>query len=616
MQLNKEIHNGLKCDTVGKPHSLVGKTFCIAAHPGKMFLFPFFQWFEKRYAGKYKFARLMFTFDLFLLCIALSLAITAALLIFHKPQSIENKIYFDAVVAPREIVTGAPSTLIIRYTNGSNEELHNVKLIIGFPNHFLFQDLSTNTMSFDSDTVELENLKPGEQGYVKVRGVMFGDVGGIQTFRSLMTFTYGDDNKVSQKLSYHTFSPVRSTLSLELKLPKPLIAQQLIQGSIIYKNTGNVDFPHILIEPIWPEGFELIDSNVEIKDGKFYAPAIKAGEDGVIIFTGNLGIYEKDSIEFTMHPAFMFGNTAYKQESLFHKTQIIQPPLALEHSVIEKSLELGGIVNVEIHYKNNGEITLFDASIGLDNSGPYFKDETIWVHADQKPELKEIAPRESGTVTLHARLLKNILQSQVNTYEDLHVPTLPISSYSIGVEDAQQFIVSHGTEIKTILTTPLKVDSFARYTMPSGDQIGRGPLPPTVGEETKYWIFWNIYGTTNPIGNLVIEGELGKNVHFTGRQSVSQDEGIFYDTTKGIVTWNAPELQSTFSPTANVVGIGFEVGITPTEDQIGQSPILMKDVRVRGVDKTTGVFVTASGSSISTNLPSDERAIGKGAVID
>ena len=130
--IKNQIKHGLRCSARTKHHTILEKTVCISAHPGSMLLHPFVRWFYKKYHGKYKYARIIFVFDMFLLGLALGLAIIALFFFLYKPVDFTDKIFFEADVAPSEIVSGAPSTLVIRYVNGTGEELHNAVLTIGF----------------------------------------------------------------------------------------------------------------------------------------------------------------------------------------------------------------------------------------------------------------------------------------------------------------------------------------------------------------------------------------------------------------------------------------------------------------------------------------------------
>ncbi len=613
MALKEEIKKGIACDSIGDPHSPIGRAACIVAHPGRMALFPFFHWFEKRYLGKYKFARLVFSFDLFLVGLALGLGIVGLIFTFYRPSDFTDKIFFEATVAPREVIAGAPSTLIIRFTNGTGEELRNVRLSVGFPRHFLLQELSSDYGEFKGHVIDLGTLAPNDSGSIRIRGVMFGDVGGKQTFRSIMTFSYGEDDIADQKLDFYTFSPVGSTLSLNLQLPEKVVAFQPLEGTITYKNTGEIDFPEISIKPEWPEGFSYISSNAPFENDAFQLPAIAAGEEGVMTFKGELQEVF-DEVVFIFHPSFTFGETNYKQESLIEAVPVMPPPIRVAHSMKTETLRPGSTVEVTVSYENISDEPVFDAKIGFTSDSVFFRSDEYTVDASEYPELAKIEPGELGEIIITAPLRSSIQQSETTEYENIQIKTRAIASYLLGSGSGQS-IKSQGDEISSTLTSPIILDSFGRYATPTGDQLGRGPLPPIVGVETRYWIFWNIRGTTNPIENVHIEGRLPSNVRFTGKQTVSQNGGVMYDPSTNIISWNDSRIEPTLAPGSKIIGVAFEVAITPTENQVGTSPILMSDIRVTGTDATTGAFVSSSGANVTTNLPSDPMAGGKGIVV-
>ena len=602
MSFSSEIKKGIACNSVGHPHSITGRAVCLSVHPGKMLLFPFVKWFEKRYVHKYKYARTIFTFDMFLLGVALTLAIVALFSWLNPPVRFEDKITFDATVAPREIVAGAPSTLVIQYTNGTEEELHNAKLELKFPNHFLLQGVESDDKEVNAEEIDLGTIPVGKTGAIHVRGVMFGDVGGEQKFSSKLTFLHGTENDIpGNKIDEYIFSPERSTLSLTLELPNRLLAFQDVEGVITYENTGEIDVPIITIIPQWPEGFV-----TSIK--KFETPAVRAGEKGQINFTGYLGDTD-ESITWTFHPSFTFGNDQYQQETLMHVAPVVPAPIKLSHSIEKTSLQPGSTTTFHLEYENIADFSISELVLGIESNSPFFTKEEVVSNTT----IQNVQPGDRGTVEIQVPLRSNIRQSETNVYENLTIRTRSVAHYTHG-DGSGQRVTSKGTTIESPLTTPLVFESFARYTTASGDQIGRGPLPPQVDRGTSYWIFWNVNDTTNPIKNVTIEGTLPENVEFTGKQSSSLNGGVDYNVNTRTIRWTTDSLTPTFSPTSKIVGIAFEVELTPTETQNGTSPTLLKNITFTATDSVTGAQLTRTSPNVTTFLPTDTFAQGKSEV--
>ncbi len=595
MSFSSEIKKGVACDSAGKPDSVFGRAVCLSVHPGKMILFPFRHWFDTKYKGRYKFDRAMFALDLFLIGVAVTLAVLSILAFVFLHTKFEDKITFDATVAPREVVTGAPSTLVIRYTNGTNEELRNTEVTLTFPKHFLLQKLSGDEAELTSDDhLVLGTVPVGATGVIHIQGVMFGDVGGQQSFQSKMTFVHGKphEERFGTKTDTQTFSPVHSALSLSLELPDRLIASQTIEGIIRYKNTAEIEFPVVSILPQWPKGFTFLSADVKQASGQFEIDTVKPGESGQMHFKGVLQDSGAEAT-FAFDPSFTFGEDRYKQETLTHTASIVPLPITIEHSVKKETLQPGDDAIFTVTYKNISDQPVKDVIVGIESDSPFFKTTPVFASMKDR-QLKTIVPGDSRTVEIHVPLKSSIAQSQTSTYEHLTLRTRPIATYTM--IDNPQPVTSKGSALESRLTTPIVFESFARYRTASGDQLGRGPLPPKIGKETTYWIFWHIDGTTNELTNVHIEGTLPMNVRFTGKQTVSQSEGVTYDPGTRKIIWTANSVSPTLAPTSKILGIAFELGVTPTD--ANKTPVLLKDVQVTAVDGWTGGFVSAQVSNV------------------
>jgi hypothetical protein len=616
MAFKDEIKQGLACNSVDRPESVIGRAACLIAHPGRMLLFPFLKWFETRYAGRYKFARAIFAFDLMLLGAGLALLSLGLYLSLTTPTQFEDEITFHTDVAPQEIVSGAPSTLTIQFVNRSDQTLRDARLALQFPDHFQRQEIMYQDETTDDNTIRVGTVEPGSSGSIKIRGVMFGDVGGEQVFESILQFKHGPTNKTGYKIDQHVFSPSRSTLELSLDLPDRLIAGQPFDGLIEYYNNGPTDFPRISIEPDWPETFELQDHTATLTDeGHFSVPAIEANSVGEMRFTGTLGD-EGEAVDFVFHPSFTFGETTYRQETLTHSSPIIPPQLDVQHSVVTTPLRAGGNAEVVVSYENVGDAPVTDVELGFENGGIFFPRKTYTVGPETNPNLERIEPGDSGTVTVQAPLRRTFYQSEAGSVRDGNALTTAIANYTLEDGDTPQTAQSRGTQVTTPVTTPVQFSVGGHYVAPTGDQLGRGPLPPKVGETTTYWVFWGIRGSFNPLRNVSLEAELAPGVQFNGRQTVSIGNRMQYDSQSNVLRWSASEVPVTLLPETGSIGGAFAVSITPTADQVGSVPQLVGRLELRGVDAKTGATISATGPTIDTSLPDDPRAAGNAEVIE
>lgn len=590
-----------------KPHHLFSHLVYLSIHPGTLLLHPLKKRFEKKYAGQYKFERTVFLFDLFLIGIILSLALVALSLLIFLPTSFEDDISFRVRVAPHEITSGTSSTLMIQYENNTNEPLREPKLTLSYPKHFFLESVIYNGSNVDEKNIKLDDIPVNGTGTIHIQGVMLGDIDGEQTFKSTLTFTHGKNNQTGHKISAHTFSPKYSSLVLNLSFQKRPVAQENIEGILTYENTGKIDLPQIKIVPAWPEGFLFKEADIQMKNQSFILTNIKAGTKGEIHFKGAV-MSEKNALDFSFLPSFVFRSDEYTQEKFAQTIPILPAQIQLTVQDEPKTIIPGSNASFRIHYKHIGDEPLNNIQIGITSKNPFFSNQSVFA-----PMIQTLQPKDEGDVTITIPVFKTVPTKLLTSFENIQIIYNAFATYSLQSNPTERF-TAENKKRSIPLTTPFEIESFARYFTPDGDQIGRGPLPPRVGQKTSYWIFWNIDGTTNPIANTVIEGFLPENVNYSGLDTSSEDLGISFDSQTRKLTWNIAHIPPTLDPNAQIYSVAFKVELTPVSSQINTSPILIKNIQFHGKDAKTNQLIKSSLSDITTNILDDIMAKNKGIV--
>lgn len=165
-----------------------------------------------------------------------------------------------------------------------------------------------------------------------------------------------------------------------------------------------------------------------------------------------------------------------------------------------------------------------------------------------------------------------------------------------------------GKASSNVITTDFQVKMEARYYADTGDQIGIGPLPPKVGDETTYWVSLGLLPTTTDLKDLRIRASLGPGVHLTGRSALPYGGGIIESDES--LSWVLPNAPADKNGLRALV----EVALVPTEDMAGRVPVLMKAVTAEAVELRSDVPLIDSKDTVDANLSGDPRAAGKGVV--
>ncbi|MCE9586378.1 hypothetical protein K8R04_03610 [Candidatus Uhrbacteria bacterium] len=169
-------------------------------------------------------------------------------------------------------------------------------------------------------------------------------------------------------------------------------------------------------------------------------------------------------------------------------------------------------------------------------------------------------------------------------------------------------VKGYGQVMESRVTTPFNVSAAIRYYASTGDQIGIGPLPPSVGEETRYWFQVAIGPTTKDLSDVVVRAHLAPSVSHTGRHSLVSGGG--FSESEGDVIWKLAYLPaSSEGATAR-----FELALTPTSDMRGTSPLLIDSISAQAIEVVSGLQLKETVDGLDTALPEDDRAKGKGIV--
>ena len=158
----------------------------------------------------------------------------------------------------------------------------------------------------------------------------------------------------------------------------------------------------------------------------------------------------------------------------------------------------------------------------------------------------------------------------------------------------------------------MTLDAAVRYFAFGGEQLGRGPLPPRVGKETRYWVFLKLTNTTNLVQDGLLALRLAPGVLGTGQ--ISAKEPLSYDETTGTVLWRLGTLEPWTGYSLPADEAAFEITFNPAASQSGRVAPLVLDPFFTGRDSKTGEMVKVLTEPLTTNLTLDAIAAGRGVI--
>ncbi|MDD5043046.1 MAG: hypothetical protein PHD51_00035 [Patescibacteria group bacterium] len=604
----------------GKGNIFIG-TLNIMAAPAKAIAEPLKSHYTKKYEGKYKHARKLFILDMILLAIVGFLVFADIYLFFGGRFGFftpNNRALIDVSWGNEKIISGDEAALKIDYLNNSKDLLKDVYLTVDFPEYFKVTNYSE---SFDprSHIFNVGDLPPGANGSFQIAGRLYGGTDKPDKVEGVLTYSVGA--RQGSQAFQAEYLVEGSKVGAELSAPEAAIKNQFFNFNVSYYNNTPDKAEQILIVPEGGANFRLGKAN-SFYDENLGGWVIKGLEPGGVGEMAAEGAFFTDKISETLRlkTYLFFGNQKLLQAGGKTDIKIIDSGLVfgIEGMGISEAVNLGEKIDYRINFLNKGkynfrnviitavlESEFFDLSSA---EGGLVKDGAIIFDYNSYPELALLKPARAGELNFSVKLRNDVPAGEIFKGEAL-IKNYLMAEYILE-DDIDRPAKEKSPIFEKKVNTDLRLDSFARYFSASGDQLGRGPVPPKVGATTKYWIFLYPLNNLSDATDVVISAVLPSNVELTGR-SLPMDL-IEFNTATRELRWNVGKVNRYSGESGK--GVSFEVSLIPEESQAGKVAELLKDIKISGQDSFTGQELFSVFPDITTELSRDLRAKGEGVV--
>lgn len=559
--------------------------------------------YHKRYRGIYRHAKKLFVFDLGLLGLAFFMLGASFFFFFWRP-SLAGQIDLSFSFGNERIRSGDEILITIGYKNKSKKSLGDAILGVHLPPGFIIDREKTSENIFSSNsTFNLGKIDAGGAGQVEIYGTVFAEPGKDEKVTALLSYLPEDKKSREQKIGAAIYRPVVSVLSAEVFVASTSFPGRDLPVNVILRNNGTKMLDNISITP--PVGQKFADESMIKKI------SISAGESktiaGVIKSPDKPGEYAAQfSVNITAN------NIVIKQADLEKKIAIFYPEMksGLKLTKTVAFADGGDALTVRVYWNNSSAHNLKNIrlrisptpgvvdlkasaranNMAIDSNDLIIDKKTRTALADGSPGNSD--EFETTLILLPFFKTNNLTQLEIKIGAEAELEDVP----------GQKFVVESSEAVRLPLATQLRWQIKPVYYTSDGDQLGRGPLPPTVDETTKYWILVEISNGVNAIANNAFKLILGDGVEFTGKQSVTIGPELKYDKTINSVTWNY-----NLAPAFGDIGLYFEVAVKPTSAQVGKKITLVKSAGYSAKDDAVGKALNLSHGAINNTLSDDDQ---------
>lgn len=561
---------------------------------------------KRRWNVRYKFNKKHLVMDIL---IALGVLFLIGLNIFWAYGGFHyffNRLDLNARFVNEKVVSGGTSEIVIEYNNRNKFEIEEAVLSLTFPKHFKFESVDRDGYDALNNVLVLGDLAPGANGKIVVKGVIYGNIGDKQAIFGAINYFKTDKKGARLWGQFRNnmileYSIDESPLVIEANLPEKLVRGQVFDMSVkITNKSDNIIYKKLLLTPVIDEHIKFID---------FKEKAINNLEPDAIAEFKIKVVINTDKAEKNVGLSLAWIAPEWNLiQAEWQKTQaIVDQKFTFTQKVLNtKAVNPGEWVDFVFNYANAGSFTIENVKLSLQLVGDYWdlanlkkengqisQNYVFWTE-NELPHLALIQPGEKGEIKLSVKT-----KTYVRGSSDFDLKSFAILNNSF----EGNVVIITSDPLTTRLNSNLAVQVYPMYYAPTGDQLGRGSLPPKAGEATKYWVFAKLINDISPVQNVVLTLDLPLNVSWSNRSNVPVGDPLVYDANTRTISWKVSKLP--VKPTN--IGFAFEVGIIPSVAQIGQNPILIQNIKISGKDERTGALIENELGNITTKLIQDTK---------
>lgn len=526
----------------------------------------------------------------------------AAMMFFSGDNIVSTRNVVIAIDGPNEIRAGDSTSLNIAVTNRNSVPMELTDLVIEFPPGTRSEtDIS---VALPRIRESIGTIEPGRSISKNVRAVLFGTANTNVDVKVVVEYRVPSSNAIFFSEATYTIPISQSPASIRVDSLREVVSGQEAVFTVTVTSNVSDRLSGMLLTADYPPGFSFISSTPspitgsaawrlgDIEQGGSRTVTIRgrfAGEDGderVVNFTaGNQDPRSEDAIAAPLATGDLSVRVAKPFVSL---------ALALGGDVTSEYIARRGapvrgdirwtnnlpqrVQDVEIIVKLSGSI-LDRNSVSADRGFYRSSDNTIVFSKETDPRLADVAPGGSGVSTFSFASLPATAPGFRNPEMDVEVTVRARRITETQVPENLESSASAQVLVSTDLALAATVLAES------------GPMPPKADSETIYRVTWTANNSANAIANAAVTASIPSYVRWIG----ASGGAVSYNPVGGGITWNIGDIPADESRT-----VTFQIGVTPSLSQVNQSPAIVNNQRIYGVDRFTRSQIERTAPALTT----------------
>lgn len=573
--------------------------------------------YHKHYHPRHKHGMKHLIADIFLGVTVVALLGVNIYAFFFSTPGLQENVVMTLGVTPEIIRSGDQVTITVDYENRSDTALLDAALSILCPcNTSPIAVEPADIYDAKTHTFRIGTIEPHGNGSIRFSWLYLGTVGTTQHFSAALS--YGAKNALRRETKSVVWrsSVNASALALTIAMPEEFVHEGTVPFTLHYANRGTRPLANVRIEPVLPSGSTFLSFSPQLVDGALTLSVLPPGGEGTV--SGQLAFRGDGATETMFVVRTYLGEARIAQEEVQHRASVFYSKLTLApiSDDAETALALGTDAPFLFSYENGETSDIVDLSLTVHPPELFFDINTKTVLSLSKvndPSLAFVRAKAKGTLTLSVPIKTSVSRMEAFGDGDPRVRIPYTFSYRLASAPQKEIRIERVMERN--VESDFTLDAFGRYFSPEGDQLGRGPLPPRVGDTTKYWVFIPLANTFSDVKDVTVTATLGEHVAWTRKASITLGAPLTFDERTRTLTWRIPLVTKFTGGDYPDVGAAIEVALTPEARDSGIEPVLITDIHVRGHDTFTNTTIERGAMPVTTRLTVDRKAKDKSIVV-
>ena len=534
------------------------------------------------------------------------------------------------IEGPTEVESNAPAQYVITVENDNRAALHDAEIILSYPENFEpnSADGLTRT-SARGAAVRIGTIDGKATRTIAVDGQFFGPRNFVISFSVLVRYTPENAGTIYDANAQMNIRVTSSPITFDIAAPFDAAEGDVVEYVITYHNDSARSFADQRVVVTYPDGFIFRDASPRPNEGNniWVLGAVGENETGVLRVRGAVHAAGQSTKVLT---AAIGARGAEGQFVTYnkaeHKLAILFSPFFVAqttNNATDLAVSAKERLTYRIAYRNDGTVGLRDVVLTLDlesraldfshlelrSGGSYdsARNQIVWKAVDV-PMFKNLEPGAVGEVRFTVPV-KDALPSQSADDRNFTVRSVArIDSPDVPTPIGRNKIVA-SNELLLKVNSPVTLTAKGFYY--DARISNTGPLPPRVGTQTTYTLQWTITNATNDLERVRVEAFLPSNVVWKGVVDPLGEQIMFNDRTQQIV-WDVGKMDTGVGVRLPERTVRFQVGMTPSENQVHRSAHLLEQSLLTAHDLFTGEDLRVEDDVKTTQL-SEDRSIPSGA---